>query len=298
VDREPQQCVVLTTKLLTLANRDRIPMSLDAKLVFEPRLPMSPANGMVFMSSSALDWRPIVQGWLKSRSTLESETLRPLFAAIYGPLIDYVHFCLKAKMLVLECNYIKQTSDLLNGLIPAQDGKSLTKDHLEKLYVFAVMWSLDTLLELDDCARLQEKIQSFSKVLSWPKLDGDSIFNFLVDNEGQWVHWSKRVEEFVYHKDEVLPFKSILVPNIDNVRTDFLIDIVAKQRKAVLLIGEGGTAKTVMIIKGYCRRYNQDEQLFKSLTFSSTSTPNGFQRTIESYVEKRVGTRFGPPSGK
>jgi len=290
-------------KLLTLANGDRIPMSPDAKLVFEPHNidNASPAtvsrNGMVFMSSSALDWRPIVQGWLKSRSVAEAEILRTLFESTYGPLVDYVRTSLEAKMIVLECNYIKQTCDLLAGLIPSGDGKSVPKAQLEKLYVFAVMWSLGALLELEDRARLQEKMFTLSD-LSLPQLtEGESIFNFLVDNDGNWLHWSKRIEEYVYPKDEVPAFKSILVPNVDNVRADFLIETIAKQRKAVLLIGEGGTAKTVMI-KGYCRRYNQDEQLFKSLNFSSTSTPNGFQRTIESYVEKRVGTTFGPPSGK
>ena len=160
------------------------------------------------------------------------------------------------------------------------------------------MWSLGALLELDDRQRLQEKIQALQEPLDLPTMEpGESIFNYVVDNNGAWLHWSKRVEEYVYPRDEVIPYRSILVPNIDNVRSDFLIDIIAKQRKAVLLIGEGGTAKTVMI-KGYCRRYNPDEQLFKNLNFSSTSTPNGFQRTIESYVEKRMGTTYGPPGGK
>ena len=47
-----------------------------------------------------------------------------------------------------------------------------------------------------------------------------------------------QVPEYEYPKDSIPDYLTILVPNVDNVRTDFLIGAIAKQGKAVLLIGE------------------------------------------------------------
>jgi len=60
------------------------------------------------------------------------------------------------------------------------------------------------------------------------------------------------VPEYHYPKDTVPDYASILVPNVDNIRTDFLMQNIMKQGKAVLLIGEQGTAKTVMIKVQVC----------------------------------------------
>lgn len=95
---------------------------------------------------------------------------------------------------------------------------------------------------------------------------------------GNWDHWDKKVKAYAYPSDSTPEYSSILVPNVDNVRTEYLISIIAKQNKAVLLIGEQGTAKTVMI-NGFMHQYNSEYHLAQSLNFSSATTPFMFQVT-------------------
>lgn len=51
---------------------------------------------------------------------------------------------------------------------------------------------------------------------------------------GKWVHWNTCVEEYVYPSSSTPEYGSILVPNVDNVRMDFLIKTIEKQGKVLL----------------------------------------------------------------
>ena len=110
-------------KTLTLANGDRIVMSPTCKLVFEPDNldKASPATvsrmGMVYMSSSVLHWKTVMDGWLLTRPTDQAETLRKLFHKIYDDLMSYVQVKLNAKMKIPDALYIRQTCDVLTGLL-------------------------------------------------------------------------------------------------------------------------------------------------------------------------------------
>ncbi|KAG7248617.1 hypothetical protein CRUP_006010 [Coryphaenoides rupestris] len=134
---------------------------------------------------------------------------------------------------------------------------------MERLYVFALMWSVGALLELDDRRKMESWMRS-NVQLDLPVIPPDSEDCI-------------RMEEYVYPSDWTPEYGSILVPNVDNVRTDFLIQTIASQGKAVLLIGEQGTAKTV-IIKAYMSRCNPETHVAKILNLSSATTPLMFQR--------------------
>ncbi|XP_068593236.1 dynein axonemal heavy chain 5 [Cebidichthys violaceus] len=291
-------------KTLTLANGDRIPMSPCCKIVFEPHNidNASPAtvsrNGMVFMSSSVLGWTPVLQAWIQQLPEKQAGVLQTCFSCCYQDLLDFVSTAVSPKMQVLECMYIRQTIDLLQGLLPAADERPGFHGDVGRLFVFAVMWSLGAVLELDDRAKMEAFLKSHGSSLDLPQTrDDQTIFEFTVNEQGQWEHWSNKVPEYVYPKDHVPDYSSILVPNVDNVRTDFLMQTVVKQKKAVLLIGEQGTAKTVMI-KGFTGKLDPELHLSKTMNFSSATLPSMFQRTVESYIDKRMGATYGPPAGR
>lgn len=132
-------------KTLTLANGDRIPMSPNCKLLFEVHNieNASPATvsrmGMVYISSSALSWRPILQvgtetarsvfsifpcftslinrdsvsllqAWLNKRTAQEASVFQSLYDKIFEDMYTFMKLNLSPKMQLLECNYIMQVS--------------------------------------------------------------------------------------------------------------------------------------------------------------------------------------------
>ncbi|CAH1099757.1 unnamed protein product [Psylliodes chrysocephalus] len=323
-------------KTLTLANGDRLSMSPTCKIIFEPHNidNASPAtvsrNGMVYMSSSGLNWKPVIRAWLKSRSPKEIEVFQHLFDESFSKMYSWGTQNLSLVIEVLQCNITLQIIRILEGLIPKQivseeeisasksdagdledeiveevekveEDKVFTSEHLAKLYVFALVWGMGAYLETEDRLKYDLFFREELSFLDLPVNDKKhldaTLFDYVVNLEGEWVSWNTMVTNYVYPELSTPEFAQILIPIPDNVRINFLIDTIAKQEKAVLIIGEQGTAKTVMM-KSFMKNANGEIYLNRSFNFSSATSPFQFQKTIESYVEKRMGNTFGPPNGK
>ncbi|RZF32385.1 hypothetical protein LSTR_LSTR001849, partial [Laodelphax striatellus] len=316
-------------KTLTLANGDRLSMAPTCKIIFEPHNidNASPAtvsrNGMVYMSSSGLDWKPVLDAWLKTRTSKEVGVFQQLFDESFAVMYSWGTQNLNLTMKVLQCNIVQQMLFMLQGLVPteieveepepkapeAEEGDDkepkevvvkLSAEHLKRLYVFSLIWGMGAFLDNADRAKFDSFLREKLMHLDLPKSNvrpKATVFDFVVGKEGKWELWDSMLSNYTYPENSTPDYSSILVPIIDNVRIDYLINCIAKQGKAVILIGEGGSAKTVMM-KSYMKKSSPDVHLSRSFNFSSATSPYQFQKTIESYVEKRMGNMFGPSGGR
>jgi dynein heavy chain len=173
-------------------------------------------------------------------------------------------------------------------------------EHLHRLYIFAFAWSLGAFLNSIDRIKMDTFMKKKFKAYDYPKdvdVPDPTIFDFYVASNGSWEPWKNLVSVFVYPETSTPEYSSILVPIIDNARIEYLINTIANQERACLLIGEQGTAKTIMI-KNFMKKQNPDSHMVRSFNFSSATSPYQFQKTIESYIDKRLGNTFGPSGGK
>lgn len=84
-------------------------------------------------------------------ASITSAKVSHLFPLVYL-FINFFFF-----IQVLECNNIVQAMNILEGLIPGEDApKQVDASHLEKLFVFSLMWSVGALLELEDRKKVTE----------------------------------------------------------------------------------------------------------------------------------------------
>ena len=66
-------------------------------------------------------------------------------------------------------------------MIPKDDAKQISAEHLGKIFFYAVMWSLGALLELEDRAKLEAFITELEAPLPIPPIkDDETIFEYLV----------------------------------------------------------------------------------------------------------------------
>lgn len=98
---------------------------------------------------------------------------------------------------------------------------------------------------------MEEFFENHESTFELPvRKEHETIFEFLVNETGEWKHWHTRVKNYEYPKDSIPEYASILVPNTDNTRTDFLLETIMKQVLFQMLLSS--TYANIVIIGKRC----------------------------------------------
>jgi dynein heavy chain len=297
------------TRSLTLASGDRLSMPKSLKLVLEVGNldNASPATvsrvGMVYIGGTCLGWSPVFKAWQKKHESKPQrlhQILEKLFDMHTNSILGFMDLNCEKKMPYTDTNLVASTLKVLDGLFLSHTNWSNMSDkHIERLFIFSIIWGVGSLFELKDRQKLHQHMAE--RRLDLPIIQDststDTVYEYVVEDNGDWQHWRSRVPNWKYPSDSVPQFNSILVPTVDSVRSAYLIDLLAKQKYGVLLIGENGTAKTVTI-QEYLRGLDSTKYKTKFMSFSSATTPELVQTAIFTALEKRITNVYGPPPNR
>ncbi|ORZ39363.1 dynein heavy chain and region D6 of dynein motor-domain-containing protein [Catenaria anguillulae PL171] len=313
---ENMNTVLDDNKKLCLMSGEIIQLSNTMSLQFEVRdlAVASPATvsrcGMVFLEPERLGWQPTVDSWLNTLSYLhedEVEYLKDLIMTHVPPALRFVR---------KECKELAPSQDiaLVNSLVqfidaqldpfrpdenrPASAAASTNpltdrKKALECMYSLALVWSIGGLLDTPSQVKFDAHLRQLLHVFPEGKTVYDYIYTESMDG---WVPWMQR-----FNEKAIIPpnaeYSEIIVPTKDTVRYNFLLDVLMRHHKPVLLVGPTGTGKSKYISKKLL------SGMPKSFTpifvnFSARTSATQTQDIIMAKLDKRRKGVFGPPLGK
>ncbi|XP_071801693.1 uncharacterized protein [Asterias amurensis] len=288
-------------KVLHLHNGDRLFISDNVKLVFETSdlNTASPATvtraGIVYMDKDVLGWRPIAQAWMENRNQQEVHCLQKAFNKTMDAVVNFVLYETRPLVQVCEVGLFKMCLGLLTAMLNehVEIGGEL---HIERLFLFCLIWSFGGLLEGNDRKNFSDLLRTLTSAL--PDYDHDiSVFDYYVDESGEWDPWLSRVPEVAYTPDTHDLLGEIFVDTVDTIRCRVILEFANLSNMHVLLVGPPGSGKTA-IMNDFINTLDPSYQVTKRLVFSGASTASQLQQFVETNIHHRRGFVYGARDNK
>jgi dynein heavy chain, axonemal len=135
---------------------------------------------------------------------------------------------------------------------------------VRKIFIYCLTWSLGGLLDTKDRPAFDADVRALAHGDAPPKKDDDTVFEYTVNDAGQWVHWASLVQPWEYPKAAENPkFAQLNIPTLDSTRFDALLTRIGGLGKSSLLVGGPGTAKTT-VINMYMAKFPVEEVASKA----------------------------------
>lgn len=296
-------------KMLCLANGKRIKLQQTVSIVFEVEnlAKASPATvsrcGMVFLESVHLGWAPVVRSFLKKIGKvvpIKTDRLIPIAEDLVGTTLTFLKVNCKDDFPCVEINLVNSMLKLFQSLLTFQLEE--LNSHLEfhslvDMYLaFAYIWSLGG--HLNDRSRLLFNDHARNALMKFlPNFPKDlTVYDYCVSLEQPgFVPWETKVPKFVFTPE--IPFHTLVVPTVDTVRLEYLLDVLVHGGHSVVVTGGTGVGKTITI-QNMLTKLHHDKFTKVQVGFSARTTAGFLQDIFETKLEKKRNNLLGAVTGK
>ncbi|RHW74065.1 dynein heavy chain [Trypanosoma brucei equiperdum] len=330
---ENMNTVLDDNKKLCLQNGDIIAMSKEMNLIFEVQdlAHASPATvsrcGMVYVEPDSLGWRCLIDSYFNTipeqlrKEEAAVAALRKLVDVFLQPMLDVARREVKPVIpqgaLVAVSGFIKLFSTLLSSLPSAEetaaaaavDPSTLERNLLMKIegwFLFSLVWSVGGCLFTKDRAIFSNALHTLiSSAASeglykfvLPLMENKrSFFDFRLETEDgvRFAQWIDYVPSLVI--EEETEYQDVIVPTSAQLRFSYLTQLMINSMHPVLLVGDTGTGKTIMM-KALLKSLPEDTYALNMIQFSAQTSAGNLQRRIDGSLEKRRKGVYGPPINK
>ena len=309
---ESMNTVMDDNKVLTLVSNERVPLSPSMRMVFEINSlkNATPATvsraGILFINETDIGWRPFMETWVQSRqSTTEKNFLPSLFDRYIDALVDMTRRGYKEVTRIRLINKVSTIIYLLEGLLPSVPEEKLSSEIIEMIFAYSAMWAFGGPMIVDKSGDYRKKFSEEFASTFGAKFPNDGLcFDYFFDSVSfEFVNWQTRVSEHKHtpigNKHGETPFNSLFVETVETARMSYILDILIRNGKYAMFVGNAGTGKTE-IMKAYLSSLDKeiDGLMSKNIILSYYTSSFSLQHELEGYIDKRSGTYFGPPMGK
>jgi dynein heavy chain len=326
---ENMNTVLDDNKKLCLLSGEIIKMSDPMTMFFEAEdlEQASPATvsrvGMIFCETRNVGWKAVRNIWLNTLNdtvTPHRELLSGLFDWLF-PVMTYFtgKYCRQPTIMASQ-ELIFSLTRLLRSLLDFESGAGSDLPKLiEASFLFSLVWSVgacvdndgrrkfdsyfrlvlagavyDTPEFLDFQIKNPEYVVDESRKVSMPFPEAGQVYDYTLDTKTiKWNSWLDN--QPIFRIDKEAQFNSIVVPTIDTIRNEWLIEKLLKKGYHVLCTGDTGTGKSVSVKNKLRSMPSNFNSIF--LNFSAQTSANQTQDLIDSKLDKRRKGVLGPPVG-
>uniref|UniRef100_A0A8C6JKW0 Dynein axonemal heavy chain 17 n=1 Tax=Melopsittacus undulatus TaxID=13146 RepID=A0A8C6JKW0_MELUD len=303
---ESLNTVMDDNKVLTLASNERIPLNPTMRLVFEIShlRTATPATvsraGILYINPSDLGWNPPVSSWIDRRE-IQSEraNLTILFDKYLPTCLDTLRTRFKKIIPIPEQSMVQMLCYLLECLLTEENTPPDCPKELYELYfVFAAVWAFGGSMFQDQLVDHRVEFSKWwvaeFKTIKFPSQG--TVFDFYIEPETKkFEPWSKLIPPFEF--DPEMPLQACLVPTTETVRVRYFMDRLLERRRPVMLVGNAGTGKSVLV-GDKLSSLDPDAYMVKKVPFNYYTTSAMLQGVLEKPLDKKAGRNYGPPGTK